>query len=100
MLSLPLNHVIIIDEMLLAAQTREGALNWITNNEYQAPHDLALQGLLEDTGKWFFDRIEYKEWRSASASSMLWLHGIREYSPHYTQTRTPPLQENLAADDH
>ncbi|RPB20958.1 hypothetical protein L211DRAFT_462101, partial [Terfezia boudieri ATCC MYA-4762] len=58
------------------AKTRKNVLNWITNTEYEAPHHLALQGLLEDTGKWFFDRTEYKEWRSASASSMLWLHGI------------------------
>ena len=79
-----MNHtqcVIIIDKMFLADQTRESVLNWITNTEYQAPHNLALQGLLEDTGKWFFDRTEYKEWRSASASSMLWLHGIRQYTP-------------------
>ena len=69
--------VIVIDEML-ADQTRESVLNWITNNEYEAPHNLALQGLLEDTGKWFFDRTEYKKWRSASASSILWLHGIRK----------------------
>ncbi|RPB17905.1 hypothetical protein L211DRAFT_854672, partial [Terfezia boudieri ATCC MYA-4762] len=51
------------------AKKRKNVLNWITNTEYEAPHHLALQGLLEDTGKWFFDRTEYKEWRSASASN-------------------------------
>ena len=56
-------------------------LNWITNNEYGVPHNLAQQGLLEGTGKWFFAKEEYKEWRSASASSILWLHGIRKYTP-------------------
>ena len=45
--------MIIIDEVLLAAQTREAVLNWITNNEYQTPHNFALQGLLEDTGNGF-----------------------------------------------
>jgi len=73
------SSIIRIDDMLLAAQTRECVLNWITHTEYQAPHNLALQGLLEDTGKWFFDRIEYREWRSASTSSILWLHGIRKF---------------------
>ena len=72
--------MIIIDEILLVAKTREAVLSWITINEYRAPHNLALQGLLEDTGKWFFDRSEYKEWRNANTSSMLWLHGIRKYT--------------------
>ena len=84
------------DKILLAAQTREGVLNWITNNKYQAPHNLALQGLLEDTGKWFFDRSEYKEWRSTSASSMLWLHGIRKYTnPSTTFSLTMAEMEKI-----
>ncbi|KAF8253214.1 hypothetical protein K440DRAFT_657719 [Wilcoxina mikolae CBS 423.85] len=43
----------------------------------QDHHQNAKRGLLENTGQWLLEKKEFQEWRSSSASSILWLHGIR-----------------------
>jgi hypothetical protein len=45
---------------------------------YEKHHKHAMEGLLEDTGKWLLDKPEFREWQFSSTSGALWLHGIRE----------------------
>jgi hypothetical protein len=45
---------------------------------YEKHHKHAIEGLLEDTGKWLLDKPEFREWQLSSTSGVLWLHGIRE----------------------
>jgi hypothetical protein len=57
---------------------RNKILKWISTIEYKKHHQNAKEGLLEGSGKWLLSKKEFREWRSSSASGILWLHGIRK----------------------
>ena len=55
-------------------------LLWLSNVQYKKHHQGISKGLLEGTGSWLLGKPQYIEWRNSSASSVLWLHGIRRCS--------------------
>ena len=59
---------------------RTAILKWLSDVQYRKHHQTLSKGLLEGTGTWLLNKCEYVEWRNSSVSSVLWLHGIREFS--------------------
>ncbi|KAI5799314.1 hypothetical protein DFH27DRAFT_90504 [Peziza echinospora] len=62
------------DDLDVESQTE--ILQWISKTDYQNHHIHAMKDLLPHTGTWLNDAPEFKEWRVASGSRILWLHGI------------------------
>jgi hypothetical protein len=60
---------------------RSSILQWISIIPYTSHHKRISAGRLEGTGKWLFERQEYRTWISSSVSKLLLLRGIRK-SPH------------------
>jgi hypothetical protein len=54
-------------------------LGWISKMPYTQHHETVRKGRLENSGLWLFDQLDYVKWRKSRSSSLLWLHGIREY---------------------
>ncbi|MCJ1264207.1 hypothetical protein MMC22_004078 [Lobaria immixta] len=50
-------------------------LEWISNIRYEENHFHARQGRIRGTGEWLLQHERYREWRTSSASMILWLHG-------------------------
>lgn len=66
------------------ATKRQKILEWLSKIEYQKHHRQANANLLEDTGRWLFNKPQFREWQCSSASGILWLHGIRKlHCPHF-----------------
>ena len=61
------------------ASERIEMLNWISAVPYKHHHNENRKAILEGSGLWLFERDEFCEWRKSSASSIFWLHGIREW---------------------
>ena len=53
-------------------------LCWISPIPYEENHRTARGGRVANTCQWLLMHEVYCQWRRSSASSMLWLHGIRE----------------------
>ncbi|KAI9856843.1 MAG: hypothetical protein M1824_005216 [Vezdaea acicularis] len=60
----------------LKEDERQAILNWMSTVPHQSHHRAIGKGFLEGSGKWLQRKDEYIEWRKASTSSILWLHGI------------------------
>ncbi|KAI0440189.1 hypothetical protein F4803DRAFT_528424 [Xylaria telfairii] len=60
----------------LRREDRVRILRAISNIPHGTHHKIASKGRVEGTGAWFLKRREFKEWRTSSWSSVLWLHGI------------------------
>ncbi len=45
-------------------------------------HKAMTQNCIPGSGEWLFRKKEFIEWRKSSVSSILWLHGIREFCPY------------------
>lgn len=73
-----LYNITLADSNLLLDQKRGKILDWLSQIEYMKHHQKAKEGLLDNTGQWLFNREQYREWRSSSASGILWLRGIRK----------------------
>lgn len=69
-------------EANFVAEKRIKILKWLSQVEYEKHHRNAMEDLLENTGQWLLEKKQYKEWRSSSASGILWLHGIRMSIPY------------------
>jgi hypothetical protein len=54
-------------------------LTWISEIAYEEIHNSAKEGRIPATGEWLLDHPKYREWNSSSASTILWLHGIRKF---------------------
>ncbi|KAI8953944.1 hypothetical protein F4801DRAFT_587878 [Xylaria longipes] len=55
---------------------REKILGAISNIPHGTHHKQASEGLVEGSGVWFLEKLNFKEWRTSSSPSVLWLHGI------------------------
>ncbi|KAI5817928.1 hypothetical protein BZA77DRAFT_343298 [Pyronema omphalodes] len=55
---------------------RYSILQWISAIPYRSHHQRISEGRLEGTGKWLFERQEYKDWISSDVSNLLLLRGI------------------------
>ncbi|KAI5838881.1 hypothetical protein DFP73DRAFT_588033 [Morchella snyderi] len=62
--------------VLLDSSQRETILQWLSKIEYKKHHATAKETILDKTGQWLLNKKEFRDWRSSSASSILWLHGI------------------------
>lgn len=57
-------------------------LNWITSSVgYAQTHKQNIGALTSGTGHWLQHHEKFLDWRSSSASMILWLHGGRESWP-------------------
>lgn len=54
--------------------------HWISRIEYKKHHEGLSQSVLPGSGEWLLRSTEYIQWGQSSASSVLWLHGIRKSS--------------------
>ena len=61
------------------AEERRKILQWASDIACDDHHDFARSGRTPDTGEWLLMHKEYKRWRSADESVILWLHGIRKF---------------------
>ncbi len=52
-------------------------LGWLSDIPYEANHYAARKGHTPGTGVWLLEHTAYRRWRASSASTMLWLYGIR-----------------------
>jgi hypothetical protein len=52
-------------------------LTWISDIPYESNHYTAREERTDGTGEWLLRHERYREWRESSASTILWLHGIR-----------------------
>ena len=52
-------------------------LTWVSDIPYESNHYTARRGRTDGTGEWLLRHDRYREWRGSSASTILWLHGIR-----------------------
>ena len=78
----PIQHV--NDQLEGLVKNLEGTkkleiLRWISKMPYTQHHETVRKGRLENSGLWLFDQPDYMKWRKSRSSSLLWLHGIREY---------------------
>jgi hypothetical protein len=58
------------------------ALQWVSNIPYGSNHIAAREGRTENTAEWILRHPTYRDWRASSASTILWLHGIRTSDLH------------------
>ena len=61
---------------------RNKILSWVSHIPYEEIHYVARKGWTNGTGKWLLDHERYVEWRASSASTILWLHGMRKSICH------------------
>jgi hypothetical protein len=64
---------------------------WASSIPYEMVHETALAGRTPGTGQWLLGRACFREWRDSSASTFLWLHGIRK-----STGRPPPSSRSSA----
>jgi hypothetical protein len=62
------------------AEERRKILEWASDVACEDHHSFARRERTPDTGEWLLMHTEYKRWRSANQSMILWLHGIRKFS--------------------
>ncbi|KAJ9156018.1 hypothetical protein NKR23_g1474 [Pleurostoma richardsiae] len=57
-------------------ESREKVLAWLSDAPYLGYHRNAKQGRVKNTGKWVFERHEYKSWEAPDGPRFLWISGI------------------------
>lgn len=63
---------------LLSGDERIIIFHWMSEIEYKHHHDNLSKDLLAQSGQWLLQSEPFIEWGQSSASSILWLHGIRK----------------------
>ena len=71
------SRVAVLYERLHSSE-RLDILEWISHIHHEENHFFARQGRTSQTGAWLLRHEKYREWRTSSASMILWLHGDRE----------------------
>jgi hypothetical protein len=66
----------LLDESSNAQQPE--ILLWVSRIPYESNHGTARRGRTHGTAEWILEHPTFREWRASSASSLLWLHGIRK----------------------
>jgi hypothetical protein len=59
---------------------RRELFRWILEVPYKEHRGLMEKDLFPESGLWLLRKKDFIEWGKASASSILWLHGIRMFS--------------------
>ena len=67
---------------------RKEIIEWLSTVPHRTHHNAAGKDFLPGTGVWLLKKDEFVDWRKSSASSILWLRGIRkcEFSPRPIDT--------------
>jgi hypothetical protein len=52
-------------------------LRWASDIPYELAHATARDGRTPNTATWILRHERFRKWRASSASTVLWLHGIR-----------------------
>ncbi len=55
-------------------------LEWVSPIPYEQHHNTNKRDVLEGTGLWLLREEAMAQWRHSNESSILWLHGIREFA--------------------
>ncbi|KAF8252084.1 hypothetical protein K440DRAFT_19197, partial [Wilcoxina mikolae CBS 423.85] len=63
-------------QLKLEGVERSKILEWISKIPYSSHHKEISERRLDDTGRWLFEKEEYRRWKSSSASTLLLLRGI------------------------
>jgi hypothetical protein len=74
---------------MVTAEERVNILKWLSQVEYEKHHVNACIGRVAGTGEWLLNKRDFIQWQKSSASTILWLRGIRK-SP-----KTPDLERNI-----
>ncbi|KAF2235894.1 hypothetical protein EV356DRAFT_431237, partial [Viridothelium virens] len=59
----------------LESEKRVKICDWLSKIDYYSHHREMKSRVLKETGNWFLDRREFKQWAEDSNSSLLWLRG-------------------------
>lgn len=57
---------------------RTKILLWLSEVAYATYHPNAQKGHVKGTGEWLFRGEGFRRWQPSSASTILWLYGIRK----------------------
>ena len=63
--------------VLTGDQLRQNLLRWLSPQDPSTNHNIACNAHHKGTANWFFEGRTYKEWKSTSSESLLWVHGKR-----------------------
>jgi hypothetical protein len=63
-------------------QERSRTQQWISNVPFLDNHAKAREARTPGTCQWLLQNTTYRDWRSSSASTVLWLHGARRFYLH------------------
>lgn len=63
---------------------RREILQWLCTDDMESTHERHYKKRLPTTGQWLLDTQEFRSWRDAVTSGLLWCHGTRKYlQQHY-----------------
>jgi hypothetical protein len=63
--------------ILTGNQLRQDLRSWLSPPDPSTNHNIACNAHHKGTATWFFEGRTYKEWKSTSSDSLLWIHGKR-----------------------
>ena len=67
--------------ILTGNQLRQDLRRWLSPPDPSTNHNIACNAHHKGTSTWFFEGRMYKEWKSTSSNSLLWIHGKRAPCP-------------------
>ena len=68
--------IILIGDLL-----QQNLRRWLSPQDPFTNHNIACNAHHKGTANWFFEGRTYKEWKSTSSESLLWVHGKRVPRP-------------------
>ncbi|KAI4270179.1 MAG: hypothetical protein LQ337_006838 [Flavoplaca oasis] len=60
----------------LAKGERRKILTWLSTVQYREHHRTSFDAVMPGSGTWLQNKPEFVDWKTSSASSILWIHGI------------------------
>ena len=67
--------------ILIGDQLQQNLRRWLPPQDPSTNHNIACNAHHKGTANWFFEGRTYKEWKSTSSESLLWVHGKRVPCP-------------------
>ena len=67
--------------ILTGDQIQQSLRRWLSPQDPSTNHNIACNARHKGTANWFFEGRTYKEWKSTSSESLLWVHGKRVPCP-------------------
>jgi len=64
---------------LTGDKLQQDVQNWLSPPDPWKNHNLARGSRHSGTGTWWIEDDDYVEWKSSGSSSLLWIHGKRQY---------------------